>query len=78
MWVCIFWVPCTARLSSRGGQADHLESMVKPKHSEEGGLSRNGRESRQPRKQYTLFVPASTDDLSHERRVGVCPWWLRW
>ena len=71
MWVCVFWVPCRARVSLRGGQADHLESMIKPKHSEEGGLGRN--ESRELRKPFTLFVPDSSNDLSHERCVGVCP-----
>ena len=71
MRVCIFWVPCRVRVSSRGGQADHLESMIKPKHSEEGGLGRN--ESREPWKPFTLFIPDSSNDLSYERCVGVCP-----
>lgn len=57
-------------------KTDHLESMIKPKHSEEGGLGRNSHESREPQKQFTLFVPDSSH--SRERCMGVCPWWLRW
>lgn len=76
MWVCIFWVASTARLSSRGGQADHLESMIKPKHSEEGGLVEAATRV-ESHGSTSLCLSLIQRTIWVMRCVGVCPWWLR-